>query len=132
MKIKIPRKYRPWWEWECYRAGFFSTTPPKGLDADRCREMYRDFLSDLSRFDKAMSRVVVEWPNSCEHFLTNPTMNKIAWFGQAAACIEMGVPAMFRAGFKLLTPEQQEAANALANNHYERWTETYVSYNQGQ
>lgn len=41
---------------------------------------------------KYMMRVVEEWKYSCEHNLTNESMNKIAYIGQAACCIYGGVP----------------------------------------
>ena len=121
MAKKIERVYHPWWKWECYKAGFFNTSPPDGLDEEECKERYRVFLSDLSRFGRAMDRVLGEWPHSCEQFLTNPTMNKIAWLGQAALCIDTGIPSKYRAGFKLLTEEQQQAADQLAAEYLDKW-----------
>lgn len=124
-KTKVVRAYHPWWKWECYKAGFFNTTPPNGMDADQAREAYREFLSDLSRFGAAMDRVIKEWPHSCEQFLTNHSFNRVAWLGQASMCIATGVPSIFRGGYKLLTPEQQVAADNLAQTYLERWIDEY-------
>lgn len=120
-KTTIERIYHPWWKWECYKAGFFNTTPPAGVDKTKAMEMYAEFLSDLGKFAKGMERVFNEWPRSCEQFLSNPSMNRIAWLGQAAMCIETGIPACFRGGFKLLNVSQQDAANELAKEYLERW-----------
>ncbi len=117
------RVYHPWWSWECYKAGFFSTKTPEGLDKDQAQEKYRDFLSSLPRFEAGIDRVMLEWPNSCEHNLTNPSINRIAWLGQSAMCIETGVPAVFRGGFKLLSEEQQRAADGVAERRLNEWLE---------
>jgi len=119
------RIYHTWDKWECYPAGFFNTTPPEGMTKDECREAYRLFLSDIPRFCEAMSRVIEEWPNSCEHNLTNEKMNRVAWMGQAAMCLEMGVPSVFRGGYMLLTKTQKEKANAAALRYINLWREKY-------
>lgn len=107
-------------KWECYRAGFYATTK-EGMTKAQCEEAYRDFLADISRFSAAMEGVVSEWKHSCEHYLTNVAMNRLAWLGQASACYAMGIPAVFRSGFYLLTPEQQETANRAAHEYLNKW-----------
>lgn len=77
-KTKLPRKFHPWWDWECYKAGFFSTTTPQGLDEEASKIEYKNFLRDLPRFRRAMELVARDWPKSCEQFLLNPSMNRIA------------------------------------------------------
>jgi len=89
-----------------------------GFDGEKA---YSEFLSDVGRFEKGLRRVLSEWPVSCEHFLSNPSMNRIAWLGQAAMCIEAGVPAVYRGGFKFLSSSCQEDANALALRYLKLW-----------
>jgi hypothetical protein len=110
----MKRIYHTWDKWECYPAGFYNSQAPKGLSSDQCLEMYRGFLSDIPRFNAAMFRVVNEWKNSCEHYLSNECMNRIAWLGQSAMCIETGIPAQFRGGYNLLTEEQKKQADDAA------------------
>lgn len=124
MSLKMKRIYHPWHEWECYRAGFYNTECEFSSDEARC--LYRDFLADIPRFEKALRRVLNEWPNSCRHFLTNDGMNRIAWLGQASMCIETGIPSKFRGGFFLLTEDQQLAANEAA----QKWLDIYAQKNQ--
>lgn len=112
-------------KWECHKAGFYKLTPPPGYSASQCREMYRDFLADLPRFGAALERVTTEWVASCEHYLTNSAMNRIAWLGQAAMCLETGVSSEFRAGYFLLTEKQQNAADALALEWLNKWLERH-------
>jgi ParB-like chromosome segregation protein Spo0J len=117
------RTFHTWDKWECYKAGFYNTTPPKGMGKEQCREAYRDFLGDLDRFQVGLKGVTDEWQNSCEHYLTNVAMNRIAWLGQAAMCYATGIPAEFRGGFSLLSDEQQSAANELALKYLNIWLE---------
>ena len=108
-------------KWECYPAGFYNVHPPEGLDKAGCEETYRAMLADQNQFGAALQRVIDEWVNSCEHYLTNEKMNRIAWLGQASLCIAHGIPSMFRGGFNLLTPEQQNAANETALAYLNLW-----------
>lgn len=110
-------------KWECAKAGFYATTPPKGMTAEGCKSAYRDFLANLDRFEKALEGVISEWKHSCEHYLTNSAMNRIAWLGQAAACYDMGISSEFRGGFAYLTPGQQAKADDMALKYLNRWNE---------
>jgi hypothetical protein len=124
------RVYYPWWEWECYKAGFYATTAD--VDPDRAKAMYAEFLADIPRFMAAMQRVVSEWPHSCEQFLLNENINRVAWLGQSSMCIDTGIPSCFRAGFKLLTNEQRSRANAAAQRTLDQWLLTRANTPIGQ
>ena len=119
VKIEDGRILHTWDQWECYRAGFYETT--HALSKEQCEATYRDLLRDIPSFETALSRVISEWPNSCEHYLTNDRMNRIAWLGQASLCIAKGIPACFRNGFNLLTASEQTAANEAALKGLNRW-----------
>ena len=118
--MKPERIYHTWDKWECYPAGFYE--PGKeGMDDQPCREAYKEFLSDPIRFRSALKRVILEWPNSCEHYLTNEGMNRIAWLGQASACIDMGIPSKYRSGYFLLSEQQQKDADLIALEYLNEW-----------
>lgn len=114
------RVFHTYEKWECHKAGFYATTKDGMTKAD-CEEAMRDLLADLPKFKKALAGVVSEWKHSCEHYLTNAAMNRIAWLGQAATCYSLGIPAVYRGGFYLLTQEQQEAANKAALQALNKW-----------
>lgn len=116
------RIFHTYTEWECYKAGFYATTK-EGMTKNECETAYQEFLADSQRFRDALEHVISEWKNSCEHYLTNSAMNRIAWLGQAAACYAMGIPAQFRGGFYLLTESQQKEANQLALTYLNKWLE---------
>jgi len=130
------RIFHEWQDWECYPAGFYSDKPPKDMTVEQCEIAYRDFLADIPRFEMALQRVITEWKNSCEHYLTNEKMNRIAWLGQASMCLDSGVPSRFCGGYNLLTPDQQEAADRKALEYLNKWLEqngrTALEWEQAQ
>lgn len=115
------RIFHEWSDWECFPAGFYGDKPPKGSTAEECEIAYKNFLADLDLFAENLEKVITQWKNSCEHYLTNEKMNRIAWLGQASMCLYSGVPARFCGGFNLLTDEQQEAANMKALEYLNKW-----------
>ena len=120
VKIEPNRILHTWDKWECYPAGFYENKK-EGMTKEQCEEEYRSFLSDIPRFNSALERVITEWKNSCQHYLTNENMNRVAWLGQASLCIETGIPSIFRGGFMLLTESEQRAANEAALEYLNRW-----------
>ena len=107
-------------KWECAKAGFYSSTV-EGKTKEQCKLEYAEFLSNTDQFAEALKLVFKEWPTSCEHYLTNIAMNRIAWLGQASMCIARGIPSQFCSGFNLLTSDQQEAANETALTALNEW-----------
>ena len=106
--------------WECHKAGFYCQQVD-GMTTEQCEIAYRDFLADHDRFRSAAYGVINNWPNSCEHYLTNFAMNRIAWIGQAAMCYETGIPSKFCSGFNLLTEDMKEKANGIALKVLNDW-----------
>jgi murein L,D-transpeptidase YcbB/YkuD len=123
--MKVERIYHTWEKWECYPAGFYEDRMPLGMTQQDGEEKYREFLSDLDAFETALQSVITEWKYSCEHYLSNENMNRIAWLGQASMAYAHGIPAMCRGGFNRLTKEQQSAANELALRYLNKWMEMY-------
>lgn len=115
------RVYHTWEKWECYRAGFYAERPPGGLSVEEGEELYREFLADAERFKAALDVVITQWPHSCEHYLTNDRMNRIAWLGQAAAAQSIGMPSLCRGGYHRLTQAQKETADAIALEYLNTW-----------
>ncbi len=107
-------------KWECHKAGFYEKTKD-GMTKEECELEYASFLSDENQFRDALESVITEWENSCEHYLTNKAMNRIAWLGQASLCYARGIPSAFRGGFNLLSLDQQEKANRIAFEYLNKW-----------
>lgn len=118
----MERIYHRFEAWECLPAGFYETHPPQeGMTDEECRDAYAAFLSDDDRFRTALDQVLAEWTNSCEHYLSNERMNRIAWLGQAAMCRATGVGRQYRSGYNRLTKEQQERADTTALEYLNKW-----------
>lgn len=117
---KDSRVFHTYDKWECHKAGFYKPSV-EGMTAEQCQIAYRDFLADLPRFRAAANGVIAEWVHSCEHYLTNFAMNRIAWIGQAAMCYATGIPSKYCSGFNLLSEEQQNAANEVALEVLNEW-----------
>jgi len=107
-------------KWECHKAGFYANSVD-GKKADECEREYAAFLGDDDRFMDGLSGVISEWVNSCQHYLTNKSMNRIAWLGQAAMCYATGIPSKYCSGFNLLTDEQKHHANEIALVYLNKW-----------
>jgi hypothetical protein len=111
-------------KWECHKAGFYAGKKD-GMTAEQCEQSYKDFLSNDELFRGGLQGVLDNWINSCEHYLTNKAMNRIAWLGQAAMCYSTGVPSKFCAGFNLLSSDEQDHANELALEALNFWMRKY-------
>lgn len=118
---KDGRIYHTWEKWECFRAGFYEERPPEGMTQDQGEEKYREFLADLKAFEKALKAITSEWKFSCEHYLTNDRMNRIAWLGQASVAYALGIPSCCRGGYHRLTDKQKKAADEMALKWLNKW-----------
>lgn len=114
------RIFHPFDKWECYQAGFYKTSS-KDYSKNDAEIAYAKFLANKQKFSEALEHVVTEWKHSCEHYLTNISMNRIAWLGQAAACYAIGLPSIYRGGFFILTEKQQSEANEVALVYLNKW-----------
>ncbi len=122
------RIFHTWEKWECHKAGFYASKKD-GMTQEQCENAYAEFLSDSERFKQGLEGVLNNWVNSCEHYLTNKAMNRIAWLGQAAMSYSTGVPSKYCSGFNLLSQDQQDAANELALEYLNKWM---LKYNREQ
>jgi len=117
------RIFHTWEKWECYKAGFYESKPPKGMTEQEALDAYRELLADIDRFGHVLGRVIKEWKYSCEHYLTNENMNRIAWLGQASLCYELGIPSAYRGGYNLLSDAQKLNADMKALEYLNIWLE---------
>lgn len=114
------RVFHTWDKWECFKAGFYAERP-NGITVDEGEEKYRAFLSDPAQFRAALETITSQWTFSCEHYLTNDRMNRIAWLGQASVAQALGIPSCCRGGYDRLTDEQKNLADTLALEYLNRW-----------
>ena len=128
--VRIPnesdetRIFHTYDKWELFEYGFFNSTHKK-WSAEQCRHKYKEFLSDTDLFRKTINELFESCPNSCEHNLTNRSLNRIAWIGQASVAFKYQIPAVFCSGFNLLSDEQQQVANNVAFEELNKWLENH-------
>lgn len=107
------RVYHPFWRWECHRSGFYGSA--SGLDKEEKLKKVVEMFNSERLTRKYMKKVLELWSYSCEHNLTNSSINKIAFVGQAACCIYANVPStVTMEGWNLLDNFVQERANNIA------------------
>lgn len=114
------RIFHTYEKWECHKNGFYASKKD-GWSKQDCENEFARILSDLDIFEQSLKRVITEWKYSCEHYLTNKAMNRIAWLGQASVCIHSGVPSIYSGAWFKLSKEEQDEANDLALKHLNIW-----------
>lgn len=125
-KYKIPneldtdRIYHTYDKWECYKAGFYENMHPS-LSHDECENKYIELLSNQEEFSKVLEVLIDKWKFSCEHYLTNKFMNRIAWLGQAAVCYKFGIPSKYSYSWEKIPKPIQEEANKTAYKYLLKW-----------
>lgn len=116
--------YHPYTNWECFKNGMWNK-----LEAKEETEMLQiaiEFTGDYVKYGKAMLRAINEWPISCEHHLTDISINRKAYIGHCAVCLELGIPEYItRKAWGYLTQEQQDKANKQAENAIKQYEATY-------
>jgi len=118
------RIFHTWDKWECYPAGFYEVNAPGKMTDEEAEETYANLLSDIPEFKRIMRLLIKDWENSCEHYLTNEKMNRIAWMGQSALTYKYRIPAKYRGGYHKLSEEQQKAADEAALQIINEWMES--------
>lgn len=86
----MERIYHPYDKWEDYKAGFYDNV--SGKNKDELIKKVIELFSNPELTKVYMMKVIDEWNYSCEHNLTNYSMNRIAYIGQAACCLYSKVP----------------------------------------
>lgn len=107
-------------KWECHKAGFYKSTK-EGWSHEECENEFKRILSDAELFEDILKKVIKEWKYSCEHYLTNKSMNRIAWLGQAAVCYHSGVPSKYSNAWFDMEQRFQDRANQIAFKYLNIW-----------
>lgn len=81
-----------------------------------------DLMRDKGAFMDAMRRALREWPNSCEHNLSDRSINRLAWLGHAGCFVALSSPeSCTRSGWWMLSSIEQDAANDAARRVVKEW-----------
>jgi len=91
-------------------------------DRKRHLDLAIEFTGDHERYGLWMRKVIYQWPLTCEHNLTNKTINRKAWIGQAAAALAIQCPEnIVREAWGHLTEQQRVDANTQAEKAIAMW-----------
>lgn len=109
----MKRIYHPYWLWEDYKAGFYDNCSGE-IKKQLIQKGIEMFNSESLTIDN-MLKVINEWKYSCEHNLTNESMNKIAYIGQGACCLYSKIPSKVTMEiWNKLEKEVQDRSNNIA------------------
>lgn len=106
--------------WEDWTFGFYDNLSGKNKQEkiDKVLEMF----NSESSTKEYMNKVISEWKYSCEHNFSNPSINKIAYLGQAACCLYAGIPSTITMeAWSLLDEHIQQRANKIALSIIKKW-----------
>ena len=120
----------PWWRWECYENGFYNHV--SSASTQRERDKYKAFHTKDGEFERAMIDCGHEWVFSFENFLTNTTINRVAWLGQVSACYAHRLSSFNRGAYNELSKEIRDRQNLAAKNYLMEWLGEYNSKNSGR
>jgi len=125
METKINRIYHPYNKWEDYKAGFYDNI--SGKNKQQMINKVIEFFSNQELTERFMCKVVNEWVFSCEHNLSNYSMNRIAYLGQSAVCLFSGVPSTITMeAWNLVDQENRDKADLIAKKIIEEWEVKYA------
>lgn len=115
------RIYHPWHLWEDYQHNFYGGVSDDYI-VDDSLQTYASLLKDLKLFEHILQIIIAEWKYSCEHNLTNESLNRIAYLGQAAMAYQYKVPShKSMGGYNLLSETEKQAADEMAKKYLDLW-----------
>lgn len=104
-------------EWEDYQNGLWSS-----ITKDQEQNKIKQATDILINPETAMNKVIKFWPIASKVNLSDVRSNRKSWLGQAACCIESGVPEhITRMAWNSLTEDQKNNANNIAKQVIEKW-----------
>jgi hypothetical protein len=117
---RLQRIYHPYQLWEDYKAGFYDI--PSTKEKEVHKEKVVSFFRDTSRTEHYMRTVIKEWVVSFEHNFSNNNMNRVAYLGQAAVCLGMGIPCISTMyAWKFLSQNEMNLADCIAIKNIKKW-----------
>lgn len=123
----MERIYHHYEKWEDYKHGFYDSLSGKNKNVlmDKVVELF----SSQELTDKYMRMVIEQWPYSCEHNLSNPSLNRVAYLGQSACCIYGGIPSgITMSAWSLVSQKNRDEADKIASKIIKEWELKQINY----
>jgi len=119
-QILFKRIFHPYWLWEDFKNGFYDNPEIKNKE-ENIRNVLEMF-SSVELTEYWMNYVIDNWKYSCEHNLTNYSLNRIAWLGQSACCCFANIPStVTMEAWSLLDSNTQSMADNIATITIQKW-----------
>lgn len=105
---------------ECHKAGLYIPTV-EGKSQSQCEREFADFFLQEWLFEKIADKVMTEWKHSCEQYLSNKCMNRIARLWQASVCYHTWIWKKFSAWWFLLDKGTQDKNDEVSLRAINKW-----------
>ena len=117
----MERIYHRYEYWEDYKSGFYNNI--SGINKELMINKVVELFSSSELTETYMNKVIEKWKYSCEHNLTNLSLNRIAYLGQSACCIYAKVPSSITMeAWKLVNIKNRILADKIADRIIKKWT----------
>ncbi len=114
------RAWHPYPLWECYQHGMWTRVSRD--EETTLLVSAKEFTGDAELYGSWMMRAVKEFRISCEHHLTDASLNKQAYIGHAACALAHRLPEyIVRRAWGMLTQDQRDRANRKADEAFRFW-----------
>ena len=122
------RIYHPYWKWE--DLGMWRNI--KGTEHQTFLDLALKMTGDAKVYGASMLKVLDSFPLACEHNLTDLGQNRRAWIGHAAVFLANECPEhITREAWGMLSQQQQDEANAVADIAITEWEARHEEENRG-
>ena len=126
----MKRIFHHYENWEDFQCGMWRTV--SGNDRIVFLQRAIEFTGDAELYGSFMQRVLIEWPITCEHNLSDTSQNRKAWIGHAATCLAIDCPEdITRSAWARLSQQQQVDANDQAQQAIDKWESENERKNTG-
>ena len=120
----MERIYHRYEDWECYKNGFFDNI--SGIEKELLEKKMIEMFSNSEVTEFQMREVILKWSNSCEHNLSNISLNRVAWLGQASCCIYANIPYKITMNnWRFLDKERQKISCDIAEKIIKEYEQSF-------
>jgi len=120
----MERIYHRYENWECYKSGFFNNV--SGNEKTIMENKMIEIFSSSELTEYYMREVVLRWVCSCEHNLSNLSLNRVAWLGQSACCIYAKIPYKITMNYwRYLDKERQKISCDIAEKIIKEYEQSF-------
>jgi len=115
----MDRLYKHYKSWEDYKNGMYHSSCDQAI---LIKNLCKELLGNQTEFGNAARAMIADWVNSCDVFLSNSSINRLAWIGQATCCREFGAPDFVTImAWNEMGKNDQDLANGIARIVLNEW-----------